>query len=221
MTEDLFTSLSTIDWTDLPAVAAASRTVLDALDHDRGALQKLVDAAVTDPGLTRLHEHYDILDKIVIHDDPTGWRLRLHVFLPGYFDRPHTHRWDYVSRVLDGSYQHTLYGTADQFGDADDLSGVDPRTLTARMVRTESAGSTYTLHHSMIHSVVAADWTTTLIVRGPAVTDRFVVSDRENGTVWWQYGAAQEDPAAQAAKRMSAAQVTASVQGLHDRGIFG
>lgn len=66
-----------------------------------------------------LCEHYDILDKIVPHDDHRGWPLRLHVFFPDYFDRPHNHRWTYSSHILRGSYPHTRYGTEDQLGNED------------------------------------------------------------------------------------------------------
>jgi hypothetical protein len=87
---------------------AASTTVLDMLTADRALLSELTDAVPNDPHLVGLCEHYDILDKIVLHDAPAGWRLRLHVFLDGYFDRPHNHRWTYTSRILSGSYAHPL-----------------------------------------------------------------------------------------------------------------
>lgn len=214
--DDLLAEISKLDWNDLPAVTAASDTLLTRLDAERDLLRGLVDGALADPNLLRLCEHYDILDKIVIHDDPTGWRLRLHVFLPGYFDRPHNHRWSYVSRILHGSYTHTLYGTEDLLGDT-----IDPATLVPRMVRAEQPGDTYTLHHTMIHSVVAQPYTTSLIVRGPAVKDRFVVTDRHTGQAWWQYGAASEDPAEAARKRMSGDQAAACVHHLTQLGLLG
>ncbi len=55
----------------------------------------------------------------------------------------------------------------------------------------------------MIHSVTAHGEAVTLIVRGPAVKDRFVVTDRTTGKAWWQYGAATETPEDAAAKRMT------------------
>ncbi|QOC89660.1 hypothetical protein [Micromonospora craniellae] len=213
--DDLLAEISKLDWNDLPAVTAASDTLLTRLDTERDLLRGLVDGALADPNLLRLCEHYDILDKIVIHDDPTGWRLRLHVFLPGYFDRPHNHRWSYVSRILHGSYTHTLYGTEDLLGDT-----IDPATLIPRMIRTEQPGDTYTLHHTMIHSVVAEPHTTSLIVRGPAVKDRFVVTDRHTGQAWWQYGAASEDPIEAARKRMTDEQAAASVRHLTELGLL-
>jgi predicted metal-dependent enzyme (double-stranded beta helix superfamily) len=212
----LLTDIGTLDWNDLTAVTHASDKLLTALDGDRELLRGLVDGALADPSLLRLCEHYDILDKIVVHDDPTGWRLRLHVFLPGYFDRPHNHRWSYVTRILSGSYTHTLYGTEDLLDDH-----VDPVALVPRMVRTEQPGDTYTLHHTMIHSVVAEPYTVSLIVRGPSVKDRFLVTDRHTGQAWWQYGAAVEDPADAARKLMTPTQASECVRRLAEQGILG
>jgi hypothetical protein len=213
---DLFTPLKGLDWTDLAAVAAASTEVLNHLATNRPLLGNLASAVIMQPDLARLCEHYDILDKIVLRDDPDGWRLRLHVFLDGYFDRPHNHRWTYTSRILSGKYTHTLYGTDHEFTDEVDVSA-----LTPRLVRTEEPGDTYTLHHSMIHSVTAHGEAVTLIVRGPAVKDRFVVTDRVTGKAWWQYGAATETTKTTEAKRMSDNQLRARIARLRASGMFG
>lgn len=173
----LIADIGAIDWNDLATVTATNDKLLTALDSNRTALRELAERAIDNPRLLRLCEHYDILDKIVLHDDPGGWRLRLHVFLPGYFDRPHNHRWTYSSRIVHGSYVHTLYGTEYQLGNGD----IDVAALQPRMVRTESTSDFYTLHHTMIHSVTAQPYTTSLIVRGPAVKDRFLVTDRMTG----------------------------------------
>src|SRR5215475_487507 len=139
---DLSAPLSNLDWQDLPGVVEASGMLLDRLDRDRALIGRLADRITTDTTLVPLCEHYDILDKLVLHDDPTGWRLRLHVFLDGYFDRPYNHRWTYTSRILTGSYTHVLYGTDQDFTDE-----VDVAALTPRLVRIEEPGDSYTLHH--------------------------------------------------------------------------
>lgn len=213
---DVFTPLSTLDWNDLPAVDSAATALLGQLAANRTILADLTAQMVENPHLAALCEHYDILDKLVLHDDPSGWRLRLHVFLDGYFDRPHNHRWTYTSRILTGSYTHTLYGTDHEFTDEVDVSA-----LTPRLVRVEEPGDTYTLHHSMIHSVTAHGEAITLIVRGPAVKDRFVVTDRATGKAWFQYGAATETADAAAAKRMSDTQLRDRIAMLRASGIFG
>lgn len=211
-------SIADTDWDDLTAVSATADRLLEPLAADPALLGRLARAAVADPDLFGLCEHYDILDKLVLHNDPTGWRLRLHVFLPGYFDRPHNHRWTYASRILTGHYTHTLYGTEDQYdGPGDEI---DPANLTPRMTRVEEPGDTYTLHHSMIHSVTAAPHTTTLILRGPAVKDRFVVSDRVTGRSWWQHGAVHETPSQAAAKRMTPHHATTLLHHLTDHGVI-
>jgi hypothetical protein len=79
----LFADIATTDWNELAAVTATSEKLLTALDSDRTTLRELAEQAVDNPELIALCEHYDILDKIVLRDDPSGWRLRLHAFLPG------------------------------------------------------------------------------------------------------------------------------------------
>ncbi len=213
----LLQTVSAVDWDDLAAITAAADKPLPTPDDDRPLLLALAADAAANPALVGLSEHYDILDKLVLHDDPTGWRLRLHLFLPGYFDRPHNHRWTYTSRILAGSYTHTLYGTDDQLGEH---ATVDVAALRPRMVRTEQAGDSYTLHHSMIHAVTAEPYTTSLIVRGPAVKDRFLVTDRTTAQAWWQHGATTETPAETANKRMNANQVRAAIARLIDVGVL-
>jgi len=211
LSDTLTRPLTTVDWDDAAQVEQATRLLLTTLAADRDALDQALDAALRDPHLRTLCEHYDILDKIVLHDDPTGFRVRLHLFLPGHYDRPHNHRWTYSALLLAGSYTHTLYGTDDGFDETTDVG-----KLTARMVRTESTGSSYTLHHTMVHAAVAEPYTVSLIVRGPAVKDRFLVTDRESGQVWWQHGAAQETPEQAAAKRMDPDQITATIAKLRE-----
>ena len=166
------------------------------------------------PDLLGLCEHYDILDKIVLHDDPSGVRVRLHVFLPGYFDRPHNHRWSYASTILRGQYRHYL------FGDADLDESVDPANLKALMVRDEQPGSTYALHHTMVHAVVAEPYTVSLVIRGPAVKDRFLVMDRKTGQSWWQYGASQEPAYDAEQKRMSVERLGELTTSLREWDLF-
>lgn len=194
--------LKGLDWSDTAQVEEVSRKLLAEVADDRLLLGQLVENVSTSERLSSLSEHYDILDKLVLHDDDEGWRLRLHVFLPGHFDRPHNHRWTYSSRILLGSYEHTLYGLDDNLDDTVDVSSLRPY-----MIRREKAGDTYTLHHGMIHAAVARSYTVTLIVRGPAMKERFLVADRDTGESWWQYGAAKESAEAADKKRMTEDQI--------------
>ncbi|MFJ6212797.1 hypothetical protein ACIQGZ_05620 [Streptomyces sp. NPDC092296] len=187
-----------LDWNDTATVETATADLLAHLAEDRAALRAAVENTFANPHLRGLCEHYDILDKIVLHDDETGFRIRLHLFGANHYDRPHNHRWTYSARLISGRYTHTLYGTEDGFDETTQVS-----ELQAKMVRSERSGYHYTLHHSMVHAAVADPDTVSLIVRGPAVKDRFLVTDRTTGHVWWQYGAATESPEEATAKRMT------------------
>ncbi|MCC3312248.1 hypothetical protein [Nocardia africana] len=190
--------LCRIDWNDIDEVERACRAALDELAGQPSLLRdRLLDLA-NRPELMQLCEHYDILDKIVLAsaDDP-GVRVRLHVFLPGYFDRPHNHRWSYASKILRGHYRHYLFGNAE----LDEQ--VEPRKLPVLHVREEPVGTSYALHHSMVHAVVAEPFTVSLVVRGPAVKDKFLVMDRHTDHAWWQFGAKDEPEEQAKAKQMS------------------
>jgi hypothetical protein len=195
--EAIIEPLRSLDWEDIDAVEHATRKALSVLTDDMRPVRETLLALPERPDLLKLCEHYDILDKIVLHDDESGIRLRLHVFLPGYFDRPHNHRWSYASTILRGEYRHYLFGDAE----LDEL--VDPASLKALMVRQEHIGNAYALHHTMVHAVVAEPFTVSLVLRGPAVKDRFLVMDRKTGESWWQQGAVQEPAEDAAKKRMS------------------
>lgn len=180
----LFDSLEQLDWASLEEVSAANESVLRKLESDPRHLKCLLDSLSGDDELLAMCEHYDLLDKLVLfrgrHCD---FRLRLHVFLPGYFDRPHNHRWSYSSLILHGSYQHAIYGQ--DIGLAEDI---EVASLQPIMTHRQRAGDFYTLHHSLIHSVIAEPYTVSLIIRGPAQKNRFLVMDRLENRAWWQFG---------------------------------
>lgn len=204
---EMLEELSGIDWDSTEDVRDAAGKVMDRI-ADRRVLNELLLDAETRADLAELCEHYDILDKLVLYRGITSdFRVRLHVFLPGYFDRPHNHRWTYLSRILVGSYRHFIYGTEDQFNGITDVTGLRPL-----MARKEARGDSYVLHHSMVHSVVAEPYSISLIIRGPSMKDKFFVSDRETGKLWLQYGAAKETEEQQVMKRMTGQQLERSVQ---------
>lgn len=195
--EQVWEPLRALAWADLETVAAASRAALETLATRPELLPTLLDRVPNSTDLRALCESYDILDKLVLHNEPAGFLLRLHVFRPGYFDRPHNHRWPYSSRILSGSYEHILYGTpAERHFKLSDL--------TPSVLRIERVGDTYTLDHRMVHSIRAAGDTVSLVLRGPSIIDDFVVADTVTGEVWTQHGAANESAEEQAQKRMPA-----------------
>jgi hypothetical protein len=218
-----FDELAGLDWEDTLRVQSLSETILRGVSDDRAMLRELLGKVPHNPALLEKCEHYDILEKLVLAEDPaSGARLRLHVFLPGYIDRPHNHRWTYSSLILSGRYLHQIYGEDDGLTER-----VDVDELVPLLVRNETRGSTYTLHHSMIHSLVAEPYTVSLVLRGPAVKKRFLVMDKATKQSWWQYGAADErampkaDRPAVAEKRtMSAGDVVATIDRLSNLGVI-
>jgi hypothetical protein len=195
--EDIIGPLRGLDWNDLDAVEHATRKALSQLAGDPDRVRAILLGLPERPELLALCEHYDILDKIVLYRDDAGLRVRLHVFLPGYFDRPHNHRWSYASLILRGDYRHYL------FGDVDVDAEPEPGSLASLQVRQEQVGDSYALDHRMVHAVVAEPYTVSLVIRGPAVKDRFLVMDRKTGERWWQYAAQQESATEAARKRMT------------------
>lgn len=191
-------NLCWVDWSDIDDVELNCREALNELAAEPQIVRSRLDDLPNRPELLAMAEHYDILDKIVLHcDDNYDIRIRLHIFLPGYFDRPHNHRWSYASQILRGQYRHYLFGNAE----VDEQ--IDPTKLQVLQAREEPIGTSYALHHSMVHAVVAEPYTVSLVVRGPAVKDRFLVMDRTTGKAWWQYGAKQESADEAERKRMT------------------
>jgi predicted metal-dependent enzyme (double-stranded beta helix superfamily) len=194
-------SLERLDWANLQEMSEVTGAVLRNLAASPAHLKELLGALAGNEKLLSMCEHYDLLEKLVLfYDERSDCRLRLHVFLPGYFDRPHNHRWSYSSIVLRGSYKHFIYGPDDHLSDQ-----VDVESLRPVMIHQLHAGDVYTLHHGMIHSVIAEPYTVTLILRGPAEKERFVVMDRVAKKAWWQQGMALESAEERSEKVMTRA----------------
>ncbi|MFI9531607.1 hypothetical protein ACIG56_00040 [Nocardia fusca] len=93
---------------------------------------------------------------------------------------------------------------------------LNPLTLDPMLVRQEQRGTSYTLHHSAIHAVVAEPGTVSIVVRGPAQAERFLVMNNRTGQAWWQYGAAKETPEDALRKRMSGERFEELITSLTD-----
>ncbi|MFQ6396635.1 hypothetical protein ACLMAJ_24620 [Nocardia sp. KC 131] len=208
-------NLRWIDWGDIDDVERNCREALNELAAEPRIVRTRLEELPNRPELLDLCEHYDILDKIVLasEDDP-GVRVRLHVFLPGYFDRPHNHRWSYASKILRGHYRHYMFGNAE----LDEQ--VEPNKLPVLHVREEPVGTSYALHHSMVHAVVAEPFTVSLVIRGPAVKDRFLVMDRQTNEAWWQCGAKDESDAEAKKKQLSRARFAEVTGWMDEWGLF-
>jgi len=180
-------ALVTTDWDDLGVVGVTTESIFSQL-LSPGRLHDMLEALRHDEHLRGMCERYDFLDKLVLFDDAdTGVRVRLHLFRSGYFDRPHNHRWSFASRILTGQYTHRLYGREDVILDNPSGAGLWPI-----MERVEHVGAEYVLHHNSVHAVQAATDTISLVLRGPARKDRFLIVDQQAQSSFWVEGAALE-----------------------------
>lgn len=188
--------LRAVRWDDLQDVVAGTAPLLSELSGPDW-LTRAYDRMAEDQHLRSLSERLAELDKLVLLDDQaSGVRVRMHVFRQGYFDRPHNHRFTFGTRILSGGYTHTVYGhTRDSLDVPADL-------LVPRLVRFEGPASTYVIEHSLVHSVAATTDTVTLTVRGPSRKDRMLIVDDELGA-FWAVGAKDEDPAEVARRRLT------------------
>jgi hypothetical protein len=177
--------------------------------HDVATTPGLIGALVAAIGSERAPgacEAYPCMDKLVLWRSADGaTRLRLHVFSPGYADRPHNHRWNFVSRILYGSYTHLLYGS-----DADVLPLAESgAALRPVFTQRQPTGSQYYLENSMVHALEADTTAVSLLLRGPAVKDEYFSLVRSapaaggDATVVWSTGSAAESPEEQTSKAMT------------------
>ncbi|WP_327306675.1 hypothetical protein OG730_27065 [Streptomyces sp. NBC_01298] len=193
--------LAKLAWEDLPVLHDQLGELLEELSTSEW-LTAAFDHVLATPELLVQSERLQELDRVVlVNDAASGVRVRLHVFRDREFDRPHNHRWTFGNRVLAGSYRHYLYG------DYEELT-TDTKIGAPCLVRDETAGTGYVIRHTLVHSVAAVPDTTSLIVRGPAAKDRFVVMNNETGEAWWQYGHSVENEAEIAKRRLGAEKVT-------------
>ncbi|WKU03463.1 hypothetical protein [Micromonospora sp. HUAS LYJ1] len=198
--------MTTIDWGDTGSILHTAGKIFDAITDEPGLLAALLDNLSTDAHLRPMCEGYDFMDKLVLYDSPDHQvRLRLHLYRHGYFDRPHNHRWPFASRILRGSYLHRLYGRDDQF-----TEDTDPAELTPILERVEHPGSTYALQHTSVHTVQAEADSISLLLRGPAAKERFLILDKAAGP-FWVYGAAQETTATRNSKIMRPDQLNQTI----------
>ncbi len=134
-------------------------------------------------------EEYDFFTKIALYHTPNDkLRLRLHLFLPGYANRIHHHRWNYAAKILRGAYTQSLYGKKQDF----DIETIDISSIKPNLITTHTQGDCYWIHRDYVHSIRAEPNTISLCLRGPSKEDKFWVIDQKAETKWWQYGAKSE-----------------------------
>jgi hypothetical protein len=198
--DGLLRPAASIDWANVREARRASSALFDRVVAAEGLLSAVVGEVIAARGTGGGCESYPAMDKLVLWASPDRTlRLRLHVFYPGYYDRPHNHRWSFLSRVLSGGYLHALYGTETEVL-AEAQAGHAPRV---RFAHEEPAGSEYFLDHSLVHSLSADQVTVSLMLRGPSVKDGYFTLDGPaTDRIVWSSGAAQEGRTDLAAKAM-------------------
>src|SRR6185437_8591662 len=101
--DSMFTSLATLDFTDLDHAERTADRALDVITQPESLRELLLNVA-DDPRLLGLSELAYWGDRIVLFDDPaSGVRVRLHRFNE-VLDHPHSHRWGFTTRILHGGY---------------------------------------------------------------------------------------------------------------------
>ena len=189
-----------IEWADAARAHAATTVIFDRLLAEDELLATVIHETIASGGSKGDCESFPALDKLVLWQSADRTlRLRLHVFFPGYYDRPHNHRWSFTSRVLCGRYVHSLYGLEDEVWAAA-KRGVPP---AARYVSEERAGYGYFLDSSLVHSLHTDTVTVTLLLRGPAVKDGYFQFDGAANSVMRGLGAKQEGADERLSKAMT------------------
>jgi hypothetical protein len=230
MSTDVIDALDelSIDWSNPPEAHRTSGDLLRELAEDRASLRMLVERVPDEPPLLAQCERHRLLDKIVVYDGgESGLRLRVHLSTDEHRDRPHDHRFSFTSRILAGGYRHTRHELVGQIDPSipwhvqDDVDGVlaDVRAVP-RFVTHQMAGSTYSLHHTEVHTTFTTPNTVSLFLRGPAEKQRSLITERETGRLWWRYGADMERPDRRRRKQMTVEQLRGLTSRLYRVGVL-
>ena len=184
--ENIIKYLERSNWENLEEIDFRNHKILEKIFNNRKIISLLLENVLKEKSLISLAEHYDFFDKIVLYADKEGrFRIRLHIFSGDKSTkyRPHCHRWVYSSIILRGGYKHFIYGIEDQINENTNIKNLKPI-----IIREEKIGSFYTLNHNVFHSIEAKPNTVSIVIRGPAVKDRFLIIDKLTGKKWWEYG---------------------------------
>jgi hypothetical protein len=177
-----------LEWEDLDATGRKASEILRVVGSDPARLGYLFDRVTNDQRLADMAEHHDRIDKIILYDHlERGIRIRLHIYPPRHFDGPHNHRWPFTAFVLSGSYTHRLFAADATMDETLNLLALKPM-----FIREEARAGTYTIGPRAVHSVVAGPNTVSLILRGPAESQRLAMTDLKTGRLRWKYGRERE-----------------------------
>ena len=199
-------ALPAMDWTDFMARTKENEELLNEVLEQRSSLRQLIEGLRDDPARLAMCEKDEFRYKLVLYrGEEQGFRLRLHMWRTGFSDCVHAHRFSYTARLLNGSYQHTLWHT-DQEVYPSGLEEVREKQLpldhpfVSRHIDVDQiqptlqmqvqAGQTYSQHHSVLSSTITEPDTISLFVRGPAARDYSIQWYTDSDTIAWRGGAA-------------------------------
>jgi predicted metal-dependent enzyme (double-stranded beta helix superfamily) len=228
-----------IDWNDFDSASRISGEIVRHLAADRALLRRMVRKAQQDEHLRPLAEKHFELTYIVLYDGlERGLRIRLHRFTKGLEDIPHNHRFSFSSALLAGSYVHTIFDlerpedaepgrplwTLDQpEGTHEGASVGELATVGLRpaLATVQSAGSSYTLHHSTIHKTAMPDETAfSVFCRGPAQKPCALQLQPDSHSYLWKFGRANETSDVLASRRLSDDEYRAFVTMLEEADVI-
>jgi len=188
--ESVIKDLERLNWRNFETVALNTQKVLKEMLNNKEIISLLLENLLKNDKLISFAEHYDFFDKLVLYvDKKDRFRIRLHLFSgdKSTKHRPHHHRWVYSSVILRNGYKHFIYGTEEQINENTKIKDLKPI-----VIREEKTGSIYTLNHNVFHSIEAEPDTVSVIIRGPAIKDRFLIMDKKTNKKWWEYGRKSE-----------------------------
>jgi hypothetical protein len=176
-------AIAEIDFADLQSMLDGGEALMrEAAQPEH--LQALLERTRTSPELLAQCEHFNLFDKILLHEDrQRGVKLRLHVF-GGEVREMHHHRASFSALVLHGSYRHLLFGDEMWLGEPGD----SPSQLQPLLAQEQQPGTSYAIHHAMVHATVAKPETVSLMLQAPVARESFRIYDLETGRRRDRYG---------------------------------
>ena len=170
-----------INWSDFAEASKVSADLARSLTSNKSFLMELVARAGDEPGLLALSEKHLLLDYLVIYDAlDRGFRIRINMGSGHPAAWAHDHRFSFSTCLLSGSYLHTIFARSS----SSDSSTV----LAALVIREETVGSCFSLHHSAIHSTEKRAEMTSVFVRGPSEKAISNAYDSGAGINWERRG---------------------------------
>lgn len=209
-TETLLTQVGQIDWRNMESISGHASPILAQLAQPHILRELIGNLAHRKDYWPKCEREYG-LTKFVLHaDSQDRFRLRLHVMKLAPEETPHSHRMNFITRLLCGGYMQRLYSPDD---DGKEL--MRPEQINCVMRHYVNAGNGYVLKHTVVHSLeVLHEPCVSLMIRGSTIKDQAVNIDIRTNEVWWQRG--DEYPAHHSSVKLEMPQEIESLMSLLD-----